>query len=284
MNINKKNMILFTNCHGEKYIKMFERDSDIKKFFDINYIVSYQSLNNYSLYKSSFEKADVLIINNIKNYNDFTISNLKKILKKECLLIILPFVRFEGYWIPEHYKKLKYIGDNSVSFFPNIDFCFNIKKYLNIKVNETEYLNFYNQCLDKLKIIENESDIKFYDFFINNHLEYPMFRDNYHPTLNMLEYIGSEIMKIINNKFKINYNKTKPKLIKNTLEYGHYKPIINNIKELLNIEYDLDEIFITSRTEYLTKILIYESINNEIIKDLDDMKIKFKWDKEKCNN
>ena len=46
----------------------------------------------------------------------------------------------------------------------------------------------------------------------------------------------------------------------------------------------MDKIFITSRLEYLTKILIYESINNEIIKDLDDMKIKFKWDKEKCNN
>ena len=54
--------------------------------------------------------------------------------------------------------------------------------------------------------IENEPDIKFYNFFITNHQEYSMFRDNYHPTKNMLEYIGSEIMKKLNKQFNINYN------------------------------------------------------------------------------
>ena len=112
-------------------------DSNIDNLFNITYIVSYQQLNNFSQWKSKFEKADVLIINNIKNYNDYTISNLKKILKKDVILIVIPFVRFEGYWLPEQYKKLRFFSGNSVSYFPNvnennnfIDICTTIISYL----------------------------------------------------------------------------------------------------------------------------------------------------------
>ena len=38
---------MFSNCHGERYIEIFKRDSDIDKKFDINYIVSYEQLNNF---------------------------------------------------------------------------------------------------------------------------------------------------------------------------------------------------------------------------------------------
>ena len=36
----KKKMVLFTNCHGERYIEMFKRDSKIDELFEIEYIVS----------------------------------------------------------------------------------------------------------------------------------------------------------------------------------------------------------------------------------------------------
>lgn len=275
MDSNKLNMVLFTNCHGERYIEMFKRDSRIELMFNIKYIVSYEQLNNFENYKSDFENADILIINNIKNYNDFTINNLKKILKEDVLLIVIPFVRFEGYWLPEQYKQLKYIGNNSVSFFPNINID-NIEQYLELNVlNHSEnYLKYFERCLAKLKLIEVESDIKFYDFFIENHLKYPMFRDNYHPTKNILEYIGVEIMKKINTRFDINYTKTIPEMIQEPCEYGHYKPILSDIKKILGIEYDLDKVFICSRNEYLYKILNYENNQNDPIKDLSDMRVK----------
>ena len=163
--------------------------------------------------------------------------------------------------------------DNSVSYFPNIELE-NINNYLNEKVNNYQYEKYYNACLSKLKMIENESDIKFYDFFIKNHLEYPMFRDNYHPTKNILEYIGIEIMKKIQTKYNIEYNEKKLNLVKDIMEYGHYKPIKNDIKKKLNIKYDLDKVFIWSRKEYLYKILNYEKYGNKKIKDLDEMKLK----------
>jgi len=271
--MNKKEMVVFTNCHGERYIEMFKRDSNIDNLFNITYIVSYQQLNNFSQWKSKFEKADVLIINNIKNYNDYTISNLKKILKKDVILIVIPFVRFEGYWLPEQYKKLRFFSGNSVSYFPNVNEN-NIDEYLNFKLDIKMVYSHFIKCLKKLKSIENESDIKFYEFFIKNHKEFPMFRDNYHPTMNMLEYIGSEIMKKINSKIEINYNMKSLKLSKDVKEYGHYKPMLTSMKNILGINYDLDNVFIWSRKEYLKKILEYEKTGKVAIKDLDDMKVK----------
>lgn len=133
-------------------------------------------------------------------------------------------------------------------------------------------MEYFNICLKKLKQIEIESDIKFYDFFIENHTNYPMFRDNYHPTMNILEHIGSEIMKKINEKFEINYN-NKFKLLKEPKEYGHYKPIQDEVKNILDIKYDLDKIFICSRKEYLSKIINYENSTTNIpVKDLTDMR------------
>ena len=86
----------------------------------------------------------------------------------------------------------------------------------------------------------------------------------------MLEYIGSKIMKMIDNKFNVNYNNNF-KLIEETKEYGHYKPILDTVKNILDIKYDLDKVFICPRNNYLSKILNYENTKTLQIKDLDDM-------------
>ena len=77
-NKKSKNMVVFSNCHGERYIDIFKRDTNIHNIFNINYIVSYQQLDNFSNFKDDFITADVLVINNIKQYNDYTMGNLKK--------------------------------------------------------------------------------------------------------------------------------------------------------------------------------------------------------------
>ena len=276
-NNKQYNMVIFSNCHGERYINMFKRDTTILNLFNINYIVSFMQLNNFEHYKNDFCNADILIINNIKNYNDYTINNLKKYIKKECLLIIIPFVRFEGYWFPEKLKQLHYIKDNAVSFFPDININL-INDYLINKEVITEetkatVLNYFNNCLNKLKQIEKECDIKFYDYFIENHKQFPFFRDNYHPTSNMLEYIGKQIITKIKDKYDINYKDNNYSLKKDIYEYGHYKPITNAIKDILELEYNPDTLFICDRYNYLYTILNNE-VNKQEIKDLDDMKIK----------
>lgn len=273
--MTKKKMVVFTNCHGERYINMFHRDSKIGELFDIDYIVSYMQLDNFAHLKNRFETADILITNKVKNYNEFTISNLKNLLKPDTILIVIPFVRFEGYWLPETYARLMYFEENSVSFFPNLKPA-QVDDYLNITIDEQVLQNHFERCLEKLKSIEQESDIQFFDFFMENHTKYPMFRDNYHPTMNMLEYMGGQIMKKINEHINIEYTDRHLALVQNVEEYGHFKPIINVMKQAIGLQYDLDKIFICSRKEYLSKILNYETspVINQKIQDLDDMKLK----------
>jgi len=273
-NKKSKNMVVFSNCHGERYIDIFKRDTNIHNVFNINYIVSYQQLDNFSNFKDDFIKADVLIINNIKQYNDYTMGNLKKILKPSCMVIVIPFVRFEGYWMPEQYKQLKYVSGNAVSFFPNIEKN-NIKSYLlGDNDNDNEIIAYFNKCLAKLKQIDQESDIRFYDFFVDNHHKFPFFRDNYHPTMNILEYIATQIIEKIDQGFDITYNKSNFNLKKDLFEWGHYKPMRNSVKRALKLEYDLDKVFLCNREKYLNVILDNETKHQKIV-DLDDLRKKY---------
>ena len=274
-NSKKYNMVVFSNCHGEKYIEIFKRNSNIETLFNIKYIVSYQQLDNFNEYKQLFSNADILIINNIKNYQDYTIKNLKKILKPTVQLIVIPFIRFEGYWIPESYKQLQYIGGNTVSYFPDIS-CEEIEEYITREENTNIIINHFEKSLEKLKKIEYESDINFYDFFIKNHRKIPFFRDNYHPTMNMLEFVGQEILKQIKNNLgnEFYYSFNDINLLNEPKEYGHYKPIQDNVAKVLGLEFDLDMIFICDRRYYLRTIITIED-NKKKIKDLDDMREKY---------
>ena len=270
-NRKSKNMIVFGNCHGARYMDIFKRDTNINNLFNINYIVSYQQLDNFSNFKDEFSDADVLIINNIKNYDNYTLKNLKLILKSSCVIVVIPFVRFDGYWLPEPYKRLNYVSENAVSFFPSIE-RETISDYLISCDDKERILQHFNNALVKLKQIDHESDIRFYDFFIENHRKYPFFRDNHHPTMNMLEHIGAEIIKkLILNFDDICYNDSYFQLHGNLCEWGHYKPIKDIIKSTLNIEYDLDKVFLCSRKKYLETILTNE-LNQIEIKDLDHLR------------
>ena len=142
-----------------------------------------------------------------------------------------------------------------------------------MSLHKNQFNKYFEACLNKLKTIENESDIKFYDFFVENHLNYPFFRDNLHPTMNLYEYIGNRIILKIKNRYKINYDNSNYELKKHTYEYGHYKPILNEVKQILHIQYDLDKIFLCSRQEYMDTVLDVED-NKIFIKDLDDFKNK----------
>ena len=43
----KKNLVVFANCHGEGYINIMKRDTNIESLFDITYYVSYLELDNF---------------------------------------------------------------------------------------------------------------------------------------------------------------------------------------------------------------------------------------------
>jgi hypothetical protein len=253
-------ILIFTNCHGEYYKNILKKYTNISIYFEIKYIISYENLNNFKNIKENFENADIILINPIENYIDFRLENIKKIIKKDCKLIVIPFIRFEGFWLEDKYLKLKKFQSNIIQDFPNIDLN-SIDNYLDNSIFDINiFKDHFNNSVNKLKEIENKSDILFVDFFLNNYKKYPMFKDINHPTINILQFIASQIIGKINEIHSID-NKFKYSL-QITIESGHFKPITNTVKKILNLEYDLDSYYRVSRKDYLTKILEYDNNDN----------------------
>ena len=90
-------IFIFTNCHGEYYKNILKKYTNISIYFEIKYIISYENLNNFKNIKENFENADIIIINPIENYIDFRLENIKKIMKKDCKLIVIPFITVDKY-------------------------------------------------------------------------------------------------------------------------------------------------------------------------------------------
>ena len=186
--------------------------------------------------------------------------NLKKILKPMCNIIVIPFVRFKGYWLDVNDSlTFEYIPRNSVEDFPKIKLD-TISNYLCSSITDIDkFKHHFNKELYKLKEIEKSSDLEFYEFFINNHIKIPLFRDCNHPTMNLINYLGIQLVNKISVLYKLDISEIKYELKTTTFEYGHYKPIQNGVKDYLNIEYDLDKIFIVDRETYLKTILTIEN-------------------------
>jgi len=269
LSLIKKKMVIFSNCHGNYFKQIFERNTNICSLFDITYIVSYLNVNNFEEIKIHFQTADIILITPI-TYVNFKIENVSKIIKPTCKLIKIPFVRFDGFWLEDTFLDLNKFKTNTIKDFPYIDIE-DISHYL-----EKEYVDLnmitehFTNSINKMKQIEDSCDIKFVSFFISIYKKFPTFMDSYHPTENILNFIASQLIDKINDYYPINSKfKYSLQLLKGN---GHFKPIQNNIKKILEIEYDLDSYYPICRKDFLFKILEYDgNKSNENINNHDEL-------------
>jgi hypothetical protein len=258
-------LVLFGNCHFDNLVKHI--NAFCPDVFEIHYLVSYQNLDKFENFKKQLLDADLLIMNPVQNYNDFSMKNIRLFYQKP--IIRFPFVRFYGYWNFEKTRPLSKFKSNTVANFPDIDFE-NVDDFLD---TDTITADFFEEQLQKLAEIEANSDILFYDFFIQYHQDFPMFRDPYHPTQNILKFLYNQVL--INLKDRFGLTPTKlliPKLDAEPCEYGHYYPISNKTAQLLGLQYNLDKTFLWSRKHYLEKIIsIEKDPNAESVTDLEEL-------------
>jgi len=264
-----KKLLVFSNCHGERYLQIMKRDSSILDYFEVDIVLSYAQLDNFEEHKLKFQQADLVVVNNIKNYNDFTLSNLRKIMKPDVLLIVIPFVRFNGYWPDEDVMPLSRISAGVVEDFPRIG-TRSAQEYLDSPVTSDAANAHFTRAVEKLRIIERESDIEFVDFFLENHTRYPMFRDYRHPTSNMLEHVGAQIIGVVNEHFGLVGTGRGAVLTEAPREGGHFKPIVSAVKSCLGLAYDLDAVYLCSRAVFIEGVLEYEASSGPVMNNLGD--------------
>lgn len=267
------NIAIFANCHGVIYKNMIKRGGFSG---GLDNVISYENLNNFGRLKDWFSSADVLVIQPVTNYEDFTIKNLRRYLKKDCLVISVPFYRFFGFWPRDEDKKLNKFSPAAVMFFPEISRKGDVARYLTEEETDSKKIHEnFSISLNELKKIDESGDIGFYEDFLKLYKTVPFFRDPYHPTWVGYSLIGSRIIKIINQHFGGGLINPPELDLGVHREYGHFKPIKNIYAKTLGLEFDLNSYFEFTRYDYLSKIISYEEGSFEKINDLNELRHLF---------
>jgi len=256
-----KNLLILMNCLGEEIENYFKHIPEINKDYNIKYIKTHENLTNRTIL-DDIKLSDIIITNNIKDYPLLTVKNIKKQKKSDCIVCVIEFIRFAGYfYFPyrrDHINFL-YVYDKSTD---SKDF----NSFINCYISDVDIKLNYKNCLLKLKLLDQESDIKFYDFFINWHKKILLFRDNWHLTHDFIKYIIKQILLFLNIQTVISIDEL-------TLEYtyGHkfrVKPILNCIKNTLGLEFNTDIVNIFNRNilikeyyEFIQDAKICKNIN-----------------------
>lgn len=264
-------VFIFANCHGLFYKQAISTHL-LPGTYEVEHVISYENLNNYEKLIDKFSSCDILVIQPIANYEMFKIDNIKKLLKKNCFIIKTPFVRFEGFWSESDSRPTKNISRAAVDRFPRILKTADVNKYLTGEdCDHHTILSQFNQCLDILRALENEGDIKFVDFFLENYQKIPLFRDSYHPTRYLSQHIANQVIEKITEYFPekdAGLKRSVDTSIKR--EFGHFKPIRDSVAKALGLGFDLDSYFLYSRQDFLEGVLWLEENYQNQIASLDE--------------
>jgi hypothetical protein len=220
------------NCHGEQIKKYLEQIDFIRDNYIITHVITYSNLTN-SVALDQLKDCDILIINNLKEYKNYTVQNWKTVIKPGTQIIVIEYFRFNGF------NPLKGFICNQIMCFDesyNVD---SYNNYINYPIDESIIKNNFNESLKKLKQIDDMSDIKIYDYFVENYKTIPMFRDYGHPTKYIFKHMIDQILVKLNIDESIDITDDK-------LEFGiavRYNIINENVKRVLGLEYKIDKIY-----------------------------------------
>jgi len=146
------------------------------------------------------------------DYSEYDIKYVQKNLKKECIVIRVNYYRFKGFWYECSYIPYNNYFDYSfhtinglykeMSNLLNEDIL-NKDKVVNfinnIKIDRNILIDFFNSEMEKIKILDERSDVKMYDFFKLNYKKKLLFFDCFHPTNIYFYEIFRQLVKQICN-------------------------------------------------------------------------------------
>ena len=247
------NILLYSNCHGGIIKAMFEKHIYTKDKFKINYFYNYENLDKKLdlSHKSMLENSDIFIyqpFNKQHSYSEYDISALKKYLKPDCIILKINYYRFKGFWFESEYKPYnsyknynfapdaKYFGihNSFFNFYGNKEET--IDRINNVYIDEEKFLKYFKEELDNFKKIDDNSDVRMYEYFINNYKNKHLFNDGFHPTnLFFYEIFRQIVFKLTGHELII--EDIEFINLFNNIELTHWSlPILPKVKKILDIK------------------------------------------------
>ena len=218
------------NCLGDELANYFRNIPEINDRYTIQKICTYSNLHNTSILRD-IQTCDILITNNIKNYPHLTYDSLRTQVKPSCKICKIEFVRFDGYFPLSQQKHANFLNvyDESTNS-PHFN------EYRDFSISKEVIQSHFHTNLSKLKELDNQSDIKFYEFFLNNHSHTSLFRDNTHLTHTFLKHIVKETLAFLGICTSISIDDL-------SLAYMdgfkfRIRPVLSCVKEALGLSFD----------------------------------------------
>jgi hypothetical protein len=249
-----KNIFIYSNCAGNIIKNMFEKHSFTKDKYFISYISNYENLNKEKIDDSHIyllSNCDIFIYQPFNQHyieSEYDITNIKKYLHDNTIILKINYYRFRGFWYNSEYKpynnynnytflNMNYYGiHDSFINFNTTDKNDIIDKINNIQIPRDELLLFFDNELIKFKIIDDNSDINMFEYFINNYKIKQLFHDPFHPTnLFFYEIFRQIIIKLDN--YELKYEDYDFIDLFNNIEMTHFAlPILPIVKNILDIK------------------------------------------------
>lgn len=231
----EKKILILSNCYAEQLKYYLNCINFIKEEYNINIIITYEIIKNNKFNNFQIDllkNCDILICNNVKKYEFLTNKYIKEnYLKEKCKIICFEFFRFNFIFSQVNISNVE-------SFDKYIINTNNYNDYINTKLDDNLIKKQFENELIKLKKLDENSDIKFYDFFIQNYKYKLLFRDPYHMTDFALKYLVKEIVKKIDIT---NYSELEINNINEFYTYGfkfRYNLILEQVKNVLELNYN----------------------------------------------
>jgi hypothetical protein len=246
------NVLIYSNCHGGILKEMFEKNDYTKNKFVINFFYNYENLDKKMelLHKNLLENCDIFMyqpFNKQHSYSEYDISQVKKYLKPDCVILKINYYRFKGFWFESEYKPYHSYGE--YTFAPDIKYFgihnsfinFNgnkketMEKLNDIRIDEERYINYFIEEVEHFKKIDDNSDVKMYDYFIKNYKTRHFFNDGFHPTnLFFYEMFRQIVFKLTGHELVFEDNEFIESL--SYIEETHWTlPILPQIKRILKM-------------------------------------------------
>lgn len=246
------NVVIYSNCAGNIITNMFNKHIYTKDKFIIKYIVNYEHLDKTLdlSHKQTLENCDVLMyqpFNQHYTYSEYNITNIKKYLKPSCIILKINYYRFKGFWFESEYKPynfynnykfldMKYYGlhNSFINFVGGKQDIIN--KINNISIDKEKFFTYFREELNNFKKIDDNSDVKMYDYFINNYTKKHLFHDVFHPTNTFFYEIFRQLVFKLTG-YELIVEDIEFISLFNDIEMTHWSlPILPSIKHFLEIE------------------------------------------------
>lgn len=177
-------LVFIFNCHsGQIKKQLIHLPLSFDEIIIYNYLLPGYVKDTLAYYDNEdlekIKSADILILQNVKNLRGkefIGIDHIKTLIKPECKFIKIPHYTFMGYFLEFDYNE-----------------TINISNY-GIK---EEIIKNLEKSLEKIKNLDEISDIKCYDFIKDNYQKMRLFHAKIYPTYHLFHFMAQEICKIL---------------------------------------------------------------------------------------